>query len=72
MSLQSNNPSKGGSLGWAWKLLDRHRRRDRIDSNQVDHALAAIASVHGRSPIAGSPTFEFSDEVALRQKVAPR
>ena len=66
------NPSKGGSLGWAWKMIDRHRRRDKIDSNQIEQALKAIENVTGRRPIHGLPTHEFHDEATLRLKVAPR
>jgi hypothetical protein len=72
MSAQPINPSKGGSLAWAWRLIDRHRRREHIDSNQIGQALKAIASVTGRAPIHGSPTYEFDDEAALRTRHVPR
>jgi hypothetical protein len=72
MIAQPLNPPKGGSLKWAWRLIDRHRNREHIDSNQMEHALAAIANVTGRAPIHGSPTYEFDDEQRLREKVIAR
>lgn len=72
MSAAPLNPSKGGSLAWAWRLIDRHRDREQIDGNQIETALKAIANVHGRAPIHGSPTSAFDDEERLRAKVGPR
>jgi hypothetical protein len=72
MSVQPLNPSRGGSLAWAWKMLDRHRRRENVNAHQIDFALAAIANATGRAPIRGSPTHEFDDEERLRLKAAPR
>ena len=72
MSAAPVNPSKGGNLQWAWRLLDRHRRREHIDSNQIEQALKAIANTHGRGPIPGSLTYEFSDEDLMRAKVVAR
>jgi hypothetical protein len=66
------NKSKGGSLLWAWRILDRHRRRDTLTPHQIEMALSAIKSAHGRHPIHGSPTYAFDDEVALRAKHSPR
>lgn len=66
------NKSKGGSLAWAWRLIDRSRAGENIDGNQIAHALAAIANVTGRAPISGSIGYEFEDEAALRQRHAPR
>ncbi|MFX1716722.1 hypothetical protein [Paraburkholderia sp. A1RO-5L] len=66
------NPSKGGNLKWAWRILDRRRARENVDENQIAQALAAIANVHGRAPIPGSLTYEFTDEAALRAKHAPK
>lgn len=66
------NQSKGGSLIWAWRLIDRKRRRESIDANQIAHALAAILAVHGRAPIHGSPTYEFDGEAELRARHAPK
>jgi hypothetical protein len=72
MSFQTMSAAKGGSLGWAWKLIDRHRRREHVDGNQIEIALAAIANVTGRGPISGSLTYEFPDEDILRRRATPR
>ena len=63
--------SKGGSLAWAWKLLDRHRRRESIDGNQMEIALAAIANVTVRTPLP-APNYEFGNEAAIRSKATLR
>ncbi|MGY6161862.1 hypothetical protein [Paraburkholderia strydomiana] len=56
MSTEPINKSKGGSLAWAWRMIDRHRRRESVRPHQVEFALAAIANVTGRHPIHRSPT----------------
>lgn len=66
------NKSKGGSLAWAWRLIDRSRARENIDGNQIAHALAAIANVTGRAPIANSLPYEFDGEAELRTRHAPK
>jgi hypothetical protein len=72
MSLQSINPSRGGSIAWAWKLIDRHRRRDHLAAHQIEIALDAIENIHRRRPIPGSGDYAFSDEDQLRKKVIPQ
>jgi hypothetical protein len=72
MSAAPLNPAKGGSLKWAWRLIDRHRNREHIDGNQIENALKAISNVHGRAPRHGSPTYEFDCEDELRAKATPR
>jgi len=59
-------------LYFAWRMLDRYRNREAINEHQIEFALKAIESVHGRRPIAGSPTYEFDDESALRGRHAPK
>ncbi|MBB5543316.1 hypothetical protein A8H39_10970 [Paraburkholderia fungorum] len=59
-------------LYWAWLMLDRFRARQNINARQIEIALAAIETAHGRRPIHGSPTYEFDDEERLRVKVGPR
>ncbi|MFL9994318.1 hypothetical protein PQR34_28960 [Paraburkholderia sediminicola] len=66
------NPSKGGSLKWAWRIIDIRRARGQVDEHQIEYALNAIEAVHGRRPIHGSPTYAFDDEERLRVKVGPR
>lgn len=66
------NPSKGGSLKWAWVLIDRRRARGNVSDHQISEALKAIALVHGRAPIRNSSTYEFSDEEILRTQAMPR
>lgn len=72
MSTAPLNPSKGGSLKWAWAMLDRFRARQNVNEHQIEYALAAIETVHGRRPIHGSPIYEFDGEAELRAKHAPR
>ena len=72
MSATLLKPSKGGSLKWAWSMLDRARGRQNINAHQIEIALAAIETAHGRRPIHGSPTYAFDDEEILRAKVGPR
>lgn len=60
------------SLRWAWKLIDRKRTRENVSAHQIEIVLAAIANVTGRAPIHGSPTYEFDDEAALRNRHAPK
>jgi hypothetical protein len=66
------NPSKGGSLKFAWKILDRGRNREAVSAHQIEFALQAIENVTGRAPIHGSPTYEFENEAALRGRHTPK
>lgn len=68
MSVKPINQSNGVSLAWAWKLIDRRRNRENITPHQIEFALAAIANLTGRSPISGSPTYDFDDEATLRAR----
>lgn len=62
---------RSGKYG-AWRMIDRHRNREKLTQHQLDFVLAAIEQVHGRRSINGSPMYEFSDESALRGKHVPR
>ncbi|SIO39280.1 hypothetical protein SAMN05444172_1572 [Burkholderia sp. GAS332] len=59
-------------LYWAWLMLDRFRAKQNINPHQIEYALKAIETVHGRRPISGSPIYEFEGETELRAKHAPR
>ncbi|MFM0752620.1 hypothetical protein [Paraburkholderia strydomiana] len=48
-------------------MIDRRRNRENINEHQIEMALTAIAKVTGRSP-----TYEFDDEAALRNRHAPK
>jgi hypothetical protein len=38
----------GGSVAWAWRLIDRHRRREGVNQHQLEIAMQAIEKVTGR------------------------
>ena len=69
MSIQSLNKSKGGSLAWAWRLIDRHRAGASIKQHQIDFALEGIEKALGRRPCHGTM---FDGEEHLRKRVVPR
>lgn len=57
---------------WAWRMIDRHRNREKLTQHQLDFALAAIEQVTGRKPIPGDPGYQFEGEAALREKMVAR
>jgi hypothetical protein len=67
-----SEPGARVGLYFAWKLIDRFRARQNVNTHQIEFALKAIETVHGRRPIHGSPTYQFDDETRLREKVVAR
>jgi len=69
MSLQPINQSKGGSLKWAWRIVDDYRANDRsVPAQKLRFAQEAIFNVTGRRPSHGTT---YLDEEQLRKRAVP-
>lgn len=64
MSTQPANASRGGSLKWAWRIIDDERAGRHVAQRQLDIAMQAIANVTGQRPTKGT---QYADEERLRQ-----
>jgi hypothetical protein len=60
------NRPKGGSLGWAWRVIDDYRANDRaVPAHKLEVATDAIFNVTGYK---AGPGVTYTDETALRRR----